>query len=460
MPLPPIELYGSFESVYQPEFDVDVAENTGHVARWREDLEKLKLFGVTSLRYPIRWHRVEAEEGSFDWRHTDVVLGWMRDNGMRPVVDLVHHTSHPRWLTAGLADPRFGPALLRFCEQFARRYPWVPGYTVFNEPFTTFFLCGSEAVFPPHLSGMEGFISLVRNVFPAVTEVTRMYRDLLPGARHFNVDTCERHSAATPAAAEYTVYANDRRFFMTDLMLGAYIDHDRPFIRDIIAAGGEDLLSIGAGHIDVLGLDYYAHSQWRFWGPGTGSGTSPVPGRLDDLIVEYWERYRLPCMLGETNIRGYPSDRASWFKYTLEQCENARGRGVPMEGYCWFPFIDSCDWNSLLRRADRAIDPVGVLWLGNDLERHESTMSHSFRLAARGTCARDLPAYRFRRPVADWVAGYAEQMAHWNWLDPPGEPVCTNAPAPDDWVAFDPGPVAPEPAIGNLQELTAGGAQV
>jgi beta-glucosidase/6-phospho-beta-glucosidase/beta-galactosidase len=441
----PIELLGSFESVYQPEFDVDVAENTGHVARWREDLEALRRFGVSTLRYPVRWHRIESEPGRYDWTETDRVLGWMHDNGMKPIADMVHHTSHPRWLEGGLADPRFGPALVRYCEAFAKRYPWVPGYTVFNEPFTTFFLCGSEAVFPPHLSGIEGFITLVRNVFPAVTEVCRMYRELLPEARHLNVETCERHTAARRAGEAYTRYANDRRFFMTDLMLGVNLDPDRPFVRHLVESGGEDLLDIQPGHIDLMGLDYYVHSQWQFWGNGLGAGSSPTPGRLDDLIVEYWQRYQIPCVLGETNIRGYASDRASWFKYTLEHCENARDRGVPMEGYCWFPFVDSCDWVSLLRRADREIDPVGVLWLDNDLNRHESSMSKSFWMAAHGVPARDLPAYRFHKPVADWVRGYADQMAHWDWQEAPDEPVCTNAPEPDEWVEFEPGPVAPEP---------------
>ena len=34
--------------------------------------------------------------------------------------------------------------------------------------------------------------------------------------------------------------------------------------------------------------------------------------------------------------------------------------GAPLGGYCWFPFVDSVDWNSLLARADGCIDPVGV----------------------------------------------------------------------------------------------------
>ena len=50
-------------------------------------------------------------------------------------------------------------------------------------------------------------------------------------------------------------------------------------------------------------------------------------------------------------------------------------------------------------------------------------MSRSFAMAAAGTPAADLPAYRFQRPVADWLVGYESQMAHWDWQDPPADEV-------------------------------------
>src|SRR3712207_6043593 len=145
-----------------PAHDVDVMETSGHVTRWREDLGTMRRLGITRVRYPVRWHRVEPEEGCFRWRETDKVLGWMADRGMTPIVDLVHHTSYPRWLTGGFADARFGPAYLRYCEAFARRYDWIEEYTLFNEPFATLFLAGHAAIWPPYRRGVEGLISLYR----------------------------------------------------------------------------------------------------------------------------------------------------------------------------------------------------------------------------------------------------------------------------------------------------------
>ena len=416
-PALPIELVGAFESTYMPAHDVDIMETTRHDVRWRQDLELLGSCGVRRLRYPVRWHRVERTAGVFDWRSTDEVLDYLLDAGFSPIIDLCHHTSYPRWVH-DFADPAFGPSYLRFVDAFADRYPQVQEYTLFNEPFTTFLLCGHEGVWPPHLRGLSGMVRIARNVFPAIAEASRMLRGRLPQGRHVYVEACERHTA-TRAGAATAAMANDRRFFFTDLFLGRALDADRPFVAQVLRAGGADLLDMAPGHIDVLGLDYYAHNQWHWTGRGTGTTVSPTPVPLADVIVEYADRYDLPCMLGETNIRGYSSDRATWLKYTLEQTERARDAGVAIEGYCWFPFIDSCDWDSLLARSRGNVDPVGVYWLDDDRERRPSSMSESFAMAARGVPSAALPAYRLQPPVAQWLEGFADQMDHWDWQPPP-----------------------------------------
>ena len=416
----PIEILGGFESTFLPAHDRDIFETTEHDVRFRDDLELLKRSGVSRLRYPIRWHRVEATEGHLDWTETDAVLQHLRDVGLRPIVDLVHHTSYPAWLTDGFADPRFGPAYLRYAEAFARRYPWVEEYTLFNEPFSTLFLSGHEAIWPPYHKGLGGFVDLILNVLPAVTAASRLYRELLPNARHVWVDTCEHHTGSDASGQAYADMANERRFLVIDTFLGRPFDPLSDLGRQLSEVGGERLLDIEPGFLDVLGLDYYAHCQWNFSIEG-GSAPSPTPIALADLIQQYWDRYRVPCIVTETNICGATSDRATWLKYVLEQCEVAVDRGVPIEALCWFPFVDSTDWNSLLFRCERCIDPVGVYWLDETFTRRESVMAMAYSAAALGAPSSELPAFELAEPVATWLAGYLPQMAHWSWQSPPPE---------------------------------------
>ena len=418
-----IDFIGAFESCYLPEHDVDIAEMTGHCESWRADLALLANAGVSALRYPIRWHRVESERNSFDWSYTDEVLGYLHDEGFHPIVDLMHHCSYPQWLRGGFADPEFPSSYLRFVERFAERYPWVPGYTLLNEPFTTIFLTSHEGIWPPFGKGMESFVAVAGNVIPALNAAARMYRELLPHARHVYVEPCEGHTGAGNVGERYAALANDRRFFFLDLMLGRNLDGDRPFVQDVLRHGGESLCDVMPGSIDVLGLDYYAHLEWHF-ADGVGVCPSPAPQGLASLIDQYWRRYDLPMILGETNIRGFSTDRASWLKYTLEQCETARAAGAPIEGYCWFPFIDSMDWDTLLARADRHIDPVGVYWLDDQLKRQRSQMSDAYALAAGGASSEALPAYQFQPPLDRWLRGLLPQMSHWAWQEPSDTGMC------------------------------------
>lgn len=417
---PSIQIIGGFESTYLPRHDRDIFETTEHDRRWKDDLALMRAAGVTRLRYPVRWHRIEQTPGVFDWSATDEVLGYLRDNGFAVIVDLVHHTSYPAWLTDGFADPTFGGAYLRYAEAFARRYPWTTEYTLFNEPFSTLFLSGHEGIWPPYHFGLQGFVDLIANVMPSLTEASRMFRELLPDAQHVWVDTCEFHTGSDESGRRYADMANERRFLVLDAFLGRGYEENGSLGDLLRHVGGSRLQGIEPGHVDVLGLDYYTHCQWNF---GIEGGSAPThnPLPLADQIEQYWERYRLPCIIAETNVRGSTYDRATWLKYVLEQCETAQRRGVQIDGLCWFPVVDSTDWDTLLFRCDGHIDPVGVFWLTDELDRRSSAMSTAYAMAAHGFSSADLAAYRFDEPVNRWLAGYLPQMAHWDWQEPPVE---------------------------------------
>ncbi len=410
--------YSAFETTYLPGHDVDVAETTGHDRAWRTDIDRVLAAGVTRFRYPLRWHRIEARPGHHDWSEPDRVLGYLAERGAEVVVDLVHHTSHPAWLDDGFRDRRFAGAFVRFAEAAARRYPHLGAYTVFNEPFATLFLAGSEALWPPYDRGVEGFVRLLRSVLPGLSEAARCWRELLPQAAHVWIDTAEHHRGTPGAPAQYAALANDRRHVVLDLALQRDLDRARPYLDLLLRAGGESLLDLDPVRVDVLGLDYYCHSEWFYDESGSGA-PSPHPVGFAAIAEQYAARYGLPVLLSETNIRGLPSDRASWLRYVLEQYELAVGRGVDLRGLCWFPSVDSRDWDSLLARPAGRTDPVGVVSLDADDTRRRTSFTEVWEAAARGARASELPAYRFQSPCDEQLRGFLPQMAHWDWVDPP-----------------------------------------
>ncbi|GGM08779.1 glycosyltransferase [Nakamurella endophytica] len=410
-------IVAGFESTHLPAHGVDVAELTGHTTRWRDDVDAVLAAGVRHFRYPLRWPRIEAETGRFDWAEPDRILGHLRDQGAVVVADLVHHTSYPRWITGGFADPRFGAAFVRYGRAVADRYPWLLAYTVFNEPFATLFLAGHEALWPPYHRGDDGFAGLLTSVLPAVGELSRWYAQALPDAVHVWVDTAEHHRGVRDGHA-HAAMANDRRHVVLDLVLGHDLRGDRPYLQTLRRSGGASLLDLEPAPVDVLGLDYYCHSEW-FYDERGGHAPPPHPIGFAAVAQYYAERYRRPVLLTETNIRGFPSDRASWLKYVLQEYEDAVARGVDLRGLCWFPQVDSCDWDSLLARPGRRVDPVGVWSIDSAGGRRATSMTRAWALAAAGRPSADLPAYRLQEPCASQLSGYGPAMSGWSFQDPP-----------------------------------------
>jgi hypothetical protein len=98
-------------------------------------------------------------------------------------------------------------------------------------------------------------------------------------------------------------------------------------------------------------------------------------------------------------------------------------RGIPFEGFCWCPCIDSTDWCSLCRRPSRAIDPQWVCYLDGTFNRRGSELSRLYVWLARGEIgSAHLPAYRSEEAVLDGrgVRKFVPHMAHREWRD--GEP--------------------------------------
>jgi hypothetical protein len=410
----------AFESTYLPRHRRDVAETTGHDEQWATDIDRVAAAGVRRMRYPARWHRIEREPGTFNWSELDAALDHLRERDVAVVLDLVHHTSYPEWLDDGFRDRRFGDAFLRYAEAVALRYPWLPAYTLFNEPFATLFLAGHEALWPPYDSGLPGFVRLLRSVLPALSAASQCWSELLPNAAHVWVDTCESHLGTPGKPAEYAAVANDRRHVVLDLALHHDIDPQRPFLGGMLRGGADLLLELDPVRVDVLGLDYYCHSEW-FYDEHGASAPSRHPLGFAALAERYGARYGKPMLLSETNLRGLPSDRASWLRYTLEQYDLAVARGVALVGYCWFPYVDSCDWDSLLARSAARVDPVGVTAFGPDRGRERTVFTDAWEAAARGAAPASLPAYRFQSPCDEQLAGFLPQMSHWDWQDPPPE---------------------------------------
>ncbi len=426
--------YGAFESTRIHGSGTDILATTRHIERWRDDLDLLRSAGMNDLRYSIPWHRIEQHPGRFDFSWMDGPMDHLRKTGMNPVVDLLHHTSFPDWLTDGFAHPDFPGLYARFVRRFVERYPWVNRFTLFNEPLATTLMCSVIGAWYPYRRSDEAFAEMAVNVARAICLCQRLVRHATPNATFVYIDTCEHHQALDRSSHEWVNFVNERRYCMLDLVTGK-VDEAHPLYSWFRKSGAtsDDLkwLRDHAAVPDLLGLDYYPHSEID-WFRNTRNGgridiSAPVasPRGFAAVAQDYVERYRLPVMLTETNIRGTIFDRITWLRFMEEQVSLLVERGVDIRGFCWYPSIDSTDWGNLCAKCTRWVDPQGIWYLeeaDHRWTRFSSELSDWHERLARGTATHsDLPAYCFLPPLDKDLAGYMKLMRHWdNWIEAPG----------------------------------------
>ncbi len=408
--------FSGFESTYMPGHDLDVLETTRHVEFVEEDIARARRLNLRYLRYSAPWHRVEHEQGVFRWDWMDRAMAAIQQNSIQPIVDLVHHTSYPPWMDQGFADPRLPEALTRFAETFAERYPWVTWYTVFNEPFVTCLLCGCDGVWPPfHKGGPRTFIPMLVNVSKAICRATRAIRQTTPHARFMHVDTCEKHHAVDEGGCPVAEERNNLRFLGHDLVLGR-IDQQHPLWGHLVENGLSEKaagwLRENRAQIDMIGLDYYSHSELGHRGNGEVIVPTPQPSGFATVARDYQQRFDLPMVLAETNLRGTVEDRLTWMRHMLQQVHACAQDGRPLHGFGWYPLIDSCDWDSLLLNPRGHVDPQGIYVLSEDRsQRIESALTEWYAKLADGSATwQDLPAIPFSEMAIDRVRSHRDNL--------------------------------------------------
>ena len=421
-----MEFLSGFESTHIVGTGLDVLTLTRHTDLYEHDLALARASGLRMLRYPAPWHSIEKQRGVFDWRWMDRAMAALQQFQLVPILDPLHHTSFPDWLVGGFAHPQFAEVYLEFVTALALRYPWVTHYTVVNEPFVTTWFCGHEGVWYPYHRGDEAFVTMLRNIGRTLCEVSHMLVARIPHVTLVHVDAAEKHRALDVPSQWHAWWCNERRFVVLDLILGR-IEHTHVLYPYLTQHGmtADDLqwFQQHPARIDILGLDYYAHGELE-WNTRGRVWPNQQPEGFAAVALDYVDRYHLPVMLSETNIRGYCTDRLSWLKFMYEQCELLRQhlteRDLSFHGFCWFPLIDSTDWDTLLCEANGRIDPQGIYWLDpHKAVRHPSELSDVFTaLAQRTLTSNDIPAYHFQPPLQHTLQGLSPLMRHWQWRTP------------------------------------------
>ena len=92
--------YWAQEQLPHTSFTEPSGDACDHYNRFEEDIKLLADAGLNAYRFSVEWARIEPEEGKFDEReieHYRQVIACCKQNGVEPIVTLMHFTS-PVWL--------------------------------------------------------------------------------------------------------------------------------------------------------------------------------------------------------------------------------------------------------------------------------------------------------------------------------------------------------------------------
>ena len=402
----PLELWAGYECTLNRVGDAqhDQLALTGHYGRL-DDLDRLAELGVRTIRYPILWERIVAGQPFGEpWTWTDAAMARLQSAGIEPIVGLVHHGSGP--FGTSLLDDGFAEGLAAFARTVAERYPWVRLYTPVNEPLTTARFSALYGIWYPHVRDAAAFLRATLNQVRATRLAMDAIRTVRPDAALVQTEDLGR-THATPTLRYQADFENERRWLTFDLLLGR-LTPEHPlhhFARRHGITHDDIARAVGDGCPPaVIGINHYATSE-RFldqrlerYPPHTHGAnyrhryadveavrvlTDGVAGPRS-LLLEAWERYRLPIAVTEAQLGCTREQQLRWLAEVWDAARDARALGADVRAVTAWAVLGTRDWSSLVTRLEGNYEP-GLFDVRAPRPRPTALARMARALATKGT---------------------------------------------------------------------------
>jgi len=371
---------------------VDELEKCGFYAHWRTDFALVKDLGLDFLRFGPPIHRTWIGPDRYDWEFADLTFGQLRAQNTVPIVDLCHF-GVPDWV-GDFQNPDFPALFAGYARAFAARYPWVQLYTPVNEMFVCASFSARLGWWNEQLKDERAFVAALKHLVEANILAMEAILEVRADALFIQSESSEYFHPETPAATVWTDRYNAERFLSLDLNYGRSVDAQTYAYLLEHGMKPEEyafFMRRALRNHCIMGNDYYATNEHWVAEDGTVTTAGEVFG-YSEITREYFERYRLPVMHTETNIRMEAEEAAAvhWLKKQWANVLRVRRAGIPVLGFTWYSLTDQVDWDSALTLDRGQVNRLGLF----DLDRRPRQVGHAFR-----------------QLVGDWKAVLARQSA-------------------------------------------------
>lgn len=331
---------------------LDEYELTDHYRLWKSDFDSIGTIGADSVRWGIPWYRIQPAKNTWDWSFADQVIPYIADEKkLTLVLDLMHY-GVPTWMDKAFIDPDYPAYVEEYTQRVVERYGKYLQYaTPFNEPHTACEFCGRQGVWPPYLSGYEGYFSVLKGVVKGTQRQTKLLQK--HGIACVQVE-CSGGSYARHADLEATAAlerVQQEMFF--NCLTGDFAGLEQHFaLFDRYGLTQADLTAFrdNACTIDVMGINFYPQFSYQDIDRAADGGILRTnhhqwTGELVAKIQERYARYHCPMMITETSVRDDLGMKQRWLNEAARAVFALYRQGVPVHGFFWFPIIDMYDWD-------------------------------------------------------------------------------------------------------------------
>jgi len=354
----------------------DQLQETRHYDCWREDLQLCRQIGAKYVRYGPPYYKIHSGPHRYDWSSTDMVLPVMRDMGLVPILDLCHF-GVPDW--AGDFQNGDWPELFAdFAEAFALRYPWITYYTPVNEILVCARFSAMKGLWNEQKQSWAAMVQAHANMCKATLLAIERILKHCPEAVFFQSEEAAIFHERWPETRQEIEFQNQLRFMTFDFLYGHPPSGD--FLMFLMEHGATPMMfnwfmehGRKVGPHCVMGMDYYGGNERTIQPDGTEQAVGPILG-WHTIALQYYQRYRKPIMLTETNILG-AEQGPGWLWNMWNNVESLRQEGVPVVGFTWYSLTDQVDWDIQLREIRGNITPNGLF----SLDRQPHPAAQAFR---------------------------------------------------------------------------------
>ena len=356
---------------------VDEMEKCGFYKHWKTDFQLVEDLGIRFLRYGPPIHTTWLGEGKYDWGFTDETMADLKRRDIVPIIDLCHF-GVPDWI-GNFQNGDFPELFQRYAKAFAKRYPWVQLYTPINEMYICATFSARYGWWNEQATDDRSFVTALKYIVKGNVLAMQCILEVRPDAIFIQSESSEYFHAENPKAIQAAEIMNSERFLSLDLNYGRRVDSEMyEFLLDNGMTRDEYhfFLNNRLKQHCILGNDYYITNEHRVRADGITEASGEIFG-YNEITRHYYERYKLPVMHTETNLKEGPTGQEAvhWLWKEWANVLRVRNDGIPILGFTWYSLTDQVDWDSALRENNGNVNPLGLY----DLDRNIREVGKAYK---------------------------------------------------------------------------------